>query len=372
MTLIAWIQLFLIGLAVGGLLLLILWWRHRSFTFHRLVMLTLFFTFDLILFGAFTRLTDSGLGCPDWPGCYGLSNPLAALQHIREAEALMPTGPVTVSKAWIEMLHRYFAMGVGFLIIVIVIWSWLKRQVLGSKIASVSSFILVLVCIQGAFGAWTVTLKLQPLIVTIHLILGLTLLASLAYLSNLSARVGQALDESQYLVKNTQPGRAWVWAALIVLIVQIFLGAWVSTNYAVLACDDFPLCHGELVPAMNFRDGFTLWRELGMTAAGHHLGIEALRAIHWTHRLGALFALSLLIYVGFKNLKMAMIVASPPLRRWSFALLGLSLLQLITGMSNIILDWPLVAALLHTGGAAGLIVVLVRLLTLRYEEFKRV
>ena len=372
MTLIAWIQLLLIGLAVGGLLLLLLWWRHRSFTFHRLVLLTVFFTFDLILFGAFTRLTDSGLGCPDWPGCYGLSNPLAALNQIREAESLMPTGPVTLSKAWIEMLHRYFAMGVGFLIIIMVVWAWSKRKVLGNQTALISTFILVLVCVQGAFGAWTVTLKLQPLIVSIHLMLGLSLLAALSYLSNRTSRLGLAFDESQYLVKDTQPGRGWVWAALIVLCVQIFLGAWVSTNYAVLACDDFPLCHGQIFPSMKFSEGFVLWRELGKTADGGLLSIEALRAIHWTHRLGALVCLSLLLFVAFKNLKMAMIVASPQLRRWSFSLLGLALLQLVTGMSNIILDWPLVAALLHTGGAAGLIVVLVRLLTLRYEEFKRV
>lgn len=372
MSLIAWVQLFLIGMAIGGLLLLVLWWRHRSFTFHRLVLLTVFFTFDLILFGAFTRLTDSGLGCPDWPGCYGSSNPLAAMAHIREAEALMPTGPVTVSKAWIEMLHRYFAMGVGFLIITMVVWSWTKRQLMGNKIAIVSTAILFLVCVQGAFGAWTVTLKLQPLIVSIHLMLGLGLLASLSYLSNLTARLDCSFNESQYLTKQTQQGRRWVWLALTVLVVQIFLGAWVSTNYAVLACDDFPLCHGQLMPAMNFQEGFVFWRELGKAADGDHLTIEALRAIHWTHRAGAIVALAILLWVGFKNLKTAMIVGSPALRQWSFALLGLALLQLITGMSNIILDWPLMAALLHTGGAAGLVVVLVRLLTLRYEEFQRV
>jgi cytochrome c oxidase assembly protein subunit 15 len=157
-----------------------------------------------------------------------------------------------------------------------------------------------------------------------------------------------------------------------VLGVQIFLGAWVSTNYAVLACDDFPLCHGQIFPSMKFSEGFVFWRELGKTADGGFLSIEALRAIHWAHRLGALVCLSLLLFVGFKNMKMAMIIASPQLRRWSFSLLGLALLQLVTGMSNIILDWPLVAALFHTGGAAVLIVVLVRLLTLRYEEFKRV
>lgn len=372
MTLIAWIQLFLIGIAIGGVLLLILWWRSKSFTFHRLVLLTVFFTFDLILFGAFTRLSDSGLGCPDWPGCYGTSNPFAAMDHIRAAEALMPTGPVTVEKAWIEMLHRYFAMGVGFLIIILVVWSWAKKQLMGSKIANFSIFILFLVCVQGAFGAWTVTLKLQPLIVSIHLMLALGLLASLTYLSSLSVNIGGTFSESEYLTRQTKPLRNWIWFALLILIAQVFLGAWVSTNYAVLACDDFPLCNGKLVPEMNFNEGFVLWRELGKTADGSLLGIDALRAIHWTHRMGAIFALGVLVWVGFKNLKVAKIIGSAELKKWSYALLGLSLLQLITGMSNIILDWPLVAALLHTGGAAGLVVVLVRMLTLRYEEFASV
>jgi cytochrome c oxidase assembly protein subunit 15 len=189
MSFVAWIQLLLIGAAIGAVLLLVMWWKFKKFSFHRLVLLTVFFTFDLILFGAFTRLTDSGLGCPDWPGCYGVSNPIAALAQIREAESLMPTGPVTLSKAWIEMLHRYFAMGVGFLIIIMVVWSWIKKQVIGANIAKTSIGILILVCVQGAFGAWTVTLKLQPVIVTIHLMLGLGLLAGLTYLSSLSARL---------------------------------------------------------------------------------------------------------------------------------------------------------------------------------------
>ena len=371
MSLTAWIQLLLIGFAIGACLLLIFWWKSKTFSFHRLVLLTVFFTFDLILFGAFTRLTDSGLGCPDWPGCYGLSNPIAALAHIREAESLMPTGPVTLSKAWIEMLHRYFAMGVGFLIIVITAWAWLRRQQVGSRIASVSSFILLLVCVQGAFGAWTVTMKLQPIIVTTHLMLGLSLLAALTYLSSMSARLEHGAYGHQK-VSSYRMNRGSIWFALAVLIIQIFLGAWVSTNYAVLACDDFPLCHGSWVPPMNFSEGFSLWRELGKTADGAHLSIDGLRAIHWAHRLGAIVALSVLFYLGFKTLRAAVVSANPNLRRWSFTLLSLCVIQLITGMSNIILDWPLVAALLHTGGAAAIVVVLIRMLTLSAEEFERV
>jgi heme a synthase len=368
MELLALIQLGLIGTAIAAMLLLFSWWRNKKISFHRLVLLTLFFTFDLILFGAFTRLTDSGLGCPDWPGCYGVSNPLVALSDIRAAEAVMPTGPVTLSKAWIEMLHRYFAMAVGLLLIVIVAWSWIQRRVLGSKIFLWSLIAFLMVCIQGAFGAWTVTLKLQPLIVTTHLMLGIAFLSTLTYLSSLSGRSATSVfsdqNDSVYAMSHL-----WIWIGITALSLQIFLGAWVSTNYAVLACDDFPLCHGQLFPAMDFKMGFGLWRELGKTTDGQILTIDALRAIHWTHRLGALVVLGILFTLSYKTIKTAMTTAHPVLRRWGFGLFALSLLQVLTGMSNIVLDWPLFAALLHTGGAAAMMIVLVRLLTLRKEAF---
>jgi cytochrome c oxidase assembly protein subunit 15 len=366
MSFIAWIQLLLIGAAIGAVLLLVMWWKFKKFSFHRLVLLTVFFTFDLILFGAFTRLTDSGLGCPDWPGCYGVSNPIAALAQIREAESLMPTGPVTLSKAWIEMLHRYFAMGVGFLIIIMVVWSWIKKQVIGANIAKTSIGILILVCVQGAFGAWTVTLKLQPVIVTIHLMLGLGLLAGLTYLSSLSAR----LEPSSNLVpiKTEVPFKKIAWIVLAVLVLQIFLGGWVSTNYAVLACDDFPLCHGAWYPEMNFSEGFTFWRDLGKSFDGSYLSVEALRAIHWTHRVGAIFAVLAVFYLAFKLWLIAKDNSAATFKFWAMSLFGLGLLQVITGMSNIILDWPLAAAVLHTGGAAAMVFVMIRVINIDHER----
>jgi cytochrome c oxidase assembly protein subunit 15 len=367
MSLVMWIQLALIGASVAALLMLFTWWRKKSFTFHRLVLLTIFFTFDLVLFGAFTRLTDSGLGCPDWPGCYGVSNPIMALSHISAAQVAMPTGPVTLSKAWIEMLHRYFAMAVGFLCVAMVVWAWVKRNQINLKIRIWASFILGLICLQGAFGAWTVTLRLQPIIVTTHLMLGITFLASLTYLSGLTGQIDcTALKQQRIIIKKNIP---WIWFGLMALCAQIFLGAWVSTNYAVLACDDFPLCHGSLIPPMDFQSGFSLWRELGKTADGQFLVIDALRAIHWAHRMGALVVLSILFLVSYKTLKNAMTTGSPVLRHWAFGLFGLCLLQLLTGMSNIILDWPIVAALLHTGGAAAMVIVLIKLLMLHREEF---
>lgn len=353
MTLLSLIQLLLIGIAIAAIVLGVAWYKNRSFSFHRLVLLTTFFTFDLILFGAFTRLTDSGLGCPDWPGCYGLSNPIAAINHIQEAEQLMPTGPVTLSKAWIEMLHRYFAMGVGCLIIGMVFWSYRLRSSMGSMYLRASIAILGLVCVQGAFGAWTVTQKLQPIIVTTHLLLGLSLLSALTIFSNVTSLTAEVKFESR--IRNQF--RLWLVIGLVILIAQIFLGAWVSTNYAVLACDDFPTCQGGYWPAMDLTKGFHLWRDLGHDHVGELLTMDALRAIHWVHRLGAVVTLIVLFIVSFK------VASETMLRRWGLALISLCLLQLFTGMSNIVLDWPLIAALLHTGGAAGMLVVIINLLT---------
>ena len=158
------------------------------------------------------------------------------------------------------------------------------------------------------------------------------------------------------------------WFVLAVLILQIFLGGWVSTNYAVLACDDFPLCHGAWYPEMNFSEGFTLWRELGKAADGDHLNIEALRAIHWTHRVGAIFAVLAVFYLAFKLWIISKANQTSTMKFWATSLFGLGLLQVITGMSNIILDWPLLAAVLHTGGAAAMVFVMIRVVNIDHER----
>jgi cytochrome c oxidase assembly protein subunit 15 len=360
------IQLAGIGLFVGSLPLIYATLKGNKKGFERLAWLTAFCTFDLIIFGAFTRLTDSGLGCPDWPGCYGQSNPLAAMSHILQAQEQMPFGPVTVSKAWIEMLHRYFAMGVGFLILVMTVISWLKRAQLGFKNFYASFGLLLLVCLQGAFGAWTVTLKLQPIIVTIHLLLGLLLLVGLTALTTIANPIKDS--EAITIVNNKNIFPLWIPAiGFLLLFVQIFLGGWVSTNYAVLACRDFPLCGGELIPEMNFQQGFTFWRELGKTASGDFIDMQSLIAIHWMHRVGAIFALAA-IYFVYKKAKSAALkyesLHNRALTRWANFLGLLGLLQLLTGLSNIVLEWPLLAALLHTAGAAALLVCMTKLIFL--------
>lgn len=350
-------ELAAIAIIFAGLPLLYLWTRPGYNFFQKLNWVLVFMTFDLIVFGAFTRLSDSGLGCPDWPGCYGTSNPWDAIGEIKLAEAAMPSGPVTVIKAWIEMIHRYLAMTVGALILIQVSLAWAKVKSLG-KAPLIGSFgLLILVCIQGAFGAWTVTLKLQPIIVTIHLMLALALLACLtAY-----AQKNWGLKDSDIQRPEHGPlsGKLLALAA-VVLSLQVFLGAWVSTNYAVLACPDFPTCMGSVWPETAWQEGFSLWRPLGLNAQGEFISPVALQTIHWAHRVFAVCVLLVLGAFGIAALK----VNNPALLGITFfakLLLALLALQLITGISNVVFQWPLAAALMHTAGSAALVFCLVRL-----------
>ncbi len=318
--------------------------------YRKLAWVMVFFTFDLIVFGAFTRLTDSGLGCPDWPGCYGEANPFLAHDDIRAAESAMPTGPVTVFKAWIEMIHRYLAMGVGFLIIITLVASlrlW-SRERLARHAPQLPALLLLFVCIQGAFGAWTVTLKLQPVIVTIHLLLGMSLLALLVW---------HAMRQSEQPVVGESAAALRLPAAIAlgVLLMQIALGGWVSTNYAALACGGFPLCRGELMPAMDFEHGFTLWRQLGMTAGGDYLPFEALVAVHWVHRCFAFIVVAVIGWVGWRASQIE------GAQRLGKGLLALILLQFCSGIATVALDWPLTIAVMHNAGAALSVLLLVML-----------
>ena len=336
-----------------------LWLRHQGASPARrlqaLTLLTLFLTFDLVLFGAFTRLTDSGLGCPDWPGCYGQASPVGAREHIAAAQAALPSGPVTHGKAWVEMTHRYLATGVGVLILVLALATWLlwRRQRRGGGRAEfvVSPgwpvFTLLWVCAQGAFGALTVTMKLFPAIVTLHLLGGVGLLVLLtAQAERYRQAVGAAIEPLGGGL------RALLWLAAAMLGAQIALGGWVSTNYAVLVCNTFPLCQGSWWPAMDFAQGFELWRPLGLSGDGSPLEFHALTAIHYTHRLFAYAVLGVLGVLAWR------LQRAGRLARQRKALIALAALQLATGLSNVVLDWPLLAAVLHTGGAAALMTVL--------------
>jgi heme a synthase len=342
------VQLGLIGLCVALLPLSYVWVKASDDKFRKLVWVTTFLTLDLVMFGGFTRLTDSGLGCPDWPGCYGTASPFVAHAQIAAAHAALPSGPVSMTKAWIEMIHRYFAMAIGVLIIAQTLIAWTARFT--RRPLSVSPWwptaLFLLIGVQGAFGAWTVTMKLQPVIVTTHLLLGLLLLGALGWLAARTTPIAAYEPE----IGNY---RAATLAGLALLVVQIALGGWVSTNYAVLACTDFPTCNGQWIPPMDFAHGFHLWRALGMTHDGEFITQDALVAIHWTHRT---FAFAVIAYLVGLALKLRRFES---LRRPANGVLAVVAVQFATGLSNIVLQWPLPIAVAHNGGAAVLLLLVV-------------
>ncbi|MGN6703662.1 MAG: COX15/CtaA family protein, partial [Burkholderiaceae bacterium] len=263
---------------------------------------------------------------------------------------------VTVLKAWIEMTHRYVAMAVGVLIVAAMIIAWRNRIAARRHLAHpgearfspwLPTALFGFVCLQGAFGAWTVTMKLQPVIVTTHLLLGMTLLALLCWQAlRLEAAAPVAAPGARRLAIPAAVG-------LVLLGLQIALGGWVSTNYATLACSDLPLCHGALVPEMDFANGFTLWRKLGQTGAGDFLPFSALTAIHWTHRVAAVVVA---VYIGWLAVAAMRL---PSLRKTGRRLLIAVILQVVIGASTVYLRWPLAIAVLHNGVAAILVLLTV-------------
>ena len=342
------LQLLGVASLCAAVLLALWWWRQRRAGHGdrriALAALAAFLTADLIVFGAFTRLTDSGLGCPDWPGCYGAASPWGASAAIDAAERALPTGPVTVTKAWIEMIHRYLAMTVGALILALTVVLWRTRAAF-ERAPVYALAALAWVLLQGAFGKYTVTLRLYPAVVTAHLLGGIVLLGLLM------AQL-QSLRQAPRIAAARGAG-----VVLLLLALQIALGGWVSSNYAVLACRGFPQCNGQWWPAADFAQGFTLLRELGRAGTQGYVSFEALVAIQLAHRLFAAVAV-LAVLVLAARLWREHTQAS---RRAAQLLAGLLLLQLLSGLSNVLLDWPLAAALAHTTGAAALVALLVSL-----------
>jgi cytochrome c oxidase assembly protein subunit 15 len=288
---------------------------------------------------------------------------VGARHDIAMAQAAQPSGPVTHGKAWVEMVHRYLATGVGVLILTLAgaTWRVRRRQRLAPANENAAAgehailsawwpaLTLLWVCLQGAFGAMTVTWRLFPAIVTLHL-LGAVVLLVLLCIQAVRYRQAAAQRLPTALAPALHKGLLLTTA---LLLAQIALGGWVSTNYAVLACTQFPLCQDSWWPLMNFAQGFEVWRRLGMTGGGVPIDFSALTAIHYVHRL---MAYAVFVALGLLAWRLRRIEALRPQARW---LAGLALLQLATGLGNVLLGWPLAAAVLHTGGAAALAVVLI-------------
>ena len=312
-------------------------------TYRTLLLATIAMTFALIVLGAYVRLSDAGLGCPDWPGCYGHVTVIHASEHITAAQEANPEGPVTFAKAWKEMIHRYFAGIVGLFILAIAALAWRHRREAGASPVLATVLVGVLF-LQAMFGKWTVTMLLKPAIVTGHLIGGLTVLTLLVWL--------YARTRGPATPTVSPATRALAVVAFVVLAMQISLGGWVSTNYAALACTDLPTCHGEWVPQMDIRNGFHIVRELGQSADGETLTMDALTAIHWMHRVGAVVAALVIGALGFA-------LRAAGHRPLGTALLGVLALQIMLGLANVWFSLPLPLAAAHNGGAAALVILMV-------------
>jgi heme a synthase len=323
--------------------------------YRPLVYCTVVLTFIVIVVGAYVRLQDAGLGCPDWPGCYGQMLGVPDEPHeVARAEQAFPGKTVDHGRAWKEMFHRYLAGTLGLLIAAIAVAAWRSRGATG-RAPVLATTLVVLVAFQAALGMWTVTLLLKPAIVTLHLLGGMTTLALTTWLA--LRELGPPAPPPAAALRL----RAWAGAALAVLAAQIALGGWVSANYAALACADFPTCQGAWVPAMDLGNAFHVLRELGMTAEGAPLSQEALSAIHWSHRLGALVTFIVLGGLAARALR------EPALRGVAGVILGLLVVQVGLGVANVLLRLPLVLAAAHNAAAALLLAALV---VLNFAVFK--
>jgi len=316
--------------------------QRRLFWFRRLALAGALLAAAVVVLGAWVRLTDAGLGCPDWPGCYGHIYP-------NDGHAAAQSGS-HFAKALHEMIHRYFASTLGVVITVLLIWAVRFRKDRDQPLLpAVLAFIVV--CLQGTLGALTVTLLLKPLIVTAHLLGGLSTLGLLWWLA-LAPATRQLTERETALRKFALIGFA-------ALIVQIALGGWTSTNYAAVACPDLPTCQHSWWPPMDYRNAFILWRGLGIDYEGGVLANPARVAIHFTHRLGALTAGLILIALG---IVVAVRAKSRRLVSAGRLLLCAVALQISIGLATVHWGVPLALATLHNAGAAFLVISMVTLM----------
>ena len=309
--------------------------------YRSLLILATLLAFGVISLGAYVRLSDAGLGCPDWPGCYGHLVGVPDAAHEQSAALVaFPGKPVEAHKAWKEMVHRYFAGTLGLVIALIAGLGWRHRRALQQSPA-LPTALLIVVGLQAALGMWTVTLLLKPVIVSLHLLGGMSTLALLVWLllRQYPVQVPERVARLRFHAR----------LALLVVIVQIALGGWVSSNYAALACSDFPTCLGGWMPEMDFAHAFQFRRELGQTADGALLSNAALTAIHWVHRVGALVVT---LVVGSLVFALS---RRPEQRNWAWLLGFCLLLQIGLGIANVLLALPLPIAVAHNAGAAILL-----------------
>jgi len=313
-------------------------------------MIATIIAFCVIVLGAWVRLSHAGLGCPDWPGCYGQLTWPEATQEIDAANQAFPERPFEAGKAWREMVHRYLA-GSLMLLVFAIGWKTWRDPHSRKSIKYLATVLVLLIIFQALLGMWTVTLKLKPVIVMAHLLGGLTSFSLLLWLVFSSRR---RLSDKPSM--NIRRMRGPIVTAMMVLAVQIALGGWTSANYAALACPDVPMCTGQWLPETNFQEGFVLWREIGVDYEGGVLDQPSRAAIHLTHRIGAVITLIVFLVLAVRLFKV------PKLRRGGQLLMLLVISQFTLGVLNVALYLPLLNAVAHNAGAALLLASLLGLL----------
>lgn len=321
----------------------------------------------VIMLGAWTRLVDAGLGCPDWPGCYGFLSVPSGDEQIRIAQQRFPDSPVDASKGWPEMIHRYAAGLLGLWIFGIALRIWLSRgRALPVRLPAFTAGFVVL---QAAFGAWTVTLSLWPQVVAAHLLGGFTTLSLLFLLLLRLARhyaPGYQLPpENRARLMRLKP---WLYVGLILVIMQIALGAWTAANYAAVACPDLPTCQGKWWPGMNLSEGFNVFQSVGPNYLGGQLGNEARVAIHYSHRIGAVMVM---VVLGALLLRALRWTHGYHLARAVWLGLAIMIVQIVLGLLNVLLHIPVAIAVAHNAFGALLLLSVINLL-FRVHQLKPV
>ncbi len=319
-------------------------------TIYKLARLAAIIAFCVIVLGAWVRLSHAGLGCPDWPGCYGQLTWPDATHEIASANEAFPERPFESTKAWREMVHRYLA---GTLMLLVFALTWLvwRDPNANRNVKALTAVLVILIIFQALLGMWTVTLKLKPIIVMAHLLGGLTSFSMILWLMFSSRR--RATSEPDRKSRKIRPT---IIAAITVLVMQIALGGWTSANYAALACPDVPKCTGQWWPEANFREGFILWREVGVNYEGGILDQRSRIAVHMAHRIGAVVTLIILLTLAFRLFKI------PRLQTGGRLLMTLVLAQFTLGVLNVALFLPLANAVAHNAGAVLLLATLLWLL----------
>lgn len=321
----------------------------------------------VIMHGAYTRLSDAGLGCPDWPGCYGKLVMPRSPQDIKKAQTAFPHNPIVSAKAWTEMTHRYLAGTLGLLILALAVWALMRKRKIHTQRVWVPWLLVALVGVQAALGMWTVTLKLLPLVVMSHLLGGMTIAALLWWMS-LSNR--DIMQPPAYKVSTLKP---WAVGAIIIVALQIFLGGWTSTHYAGLACPTFPFCHGSLFPPLHLKTAFNVFSPVGPNYNGGHLAMDARVTIQMVHRYGALITTAYLLPF---SLALMMVNEFKTLRPLGVMILSILCIQFTLGVLNIVHQLPLWVAVAHNGVAAlmllTLVTVIYKLFAQHHGEFTRV